>query len=232
VSAAANRAEPAIEYVVRRHADRPQLPSICFGQVDSARAYGRTPFREVVSEALGNIRPDFIAAGADGWADRDVEILRSRTEIHRQFAHGGFRYLRGSPSPARMDGSHGARMIVQDEQGDTVGGPDGYALRNMICDQRVAFAFPIVKAGGIPDDVRMDLPQRYIRGRVSQPRAKAMLLPREGFECLAAVNTVIAEAKFSAQIAPTRSRDFFEATSARYQPRVRRRPSSKVKRGA
>jgi hypothetical protein len=232
VSVPTSRAEPTVEYVGRRDADRLQLPAICFGQIDFARTYERIPFGEVGRELSGDIRSHFIAAAADARANRDVKIRRRGSKIRFQLAHCCLRYLGGSAAPARMNGGNGAPVIVQNQQGNTIGCSDGDALSNAICDQSVTFALPIGKTSSIPHNVRMDLPQGNVCAGISQPGTKAVLLPGEGFEGLAAVNTVITKPKVAAQIAPTRSRDFFEARSARYQSRVRRRPSSKVKRGA
>jgi hypothetical protein len=73
-------------------------------------------------EARAHVLTHFIAAGADGRADRDQQIRRLATELFGQSfdRHDGNR--QGQTAPTRMNRRDNAGPPIDDEKWQTVGG--------------------------------------------------------------------------------------------------------------
>jgi len=73
----------------------------------------------------GDFSADFVAAGADGWADGGEDVGGVGGEVHLHLADGFDGDTDEGAAPAGMDGGYGAFLGVDEEDGDAVGGLDG-----------------------------------------------------------------------------------------------------------
>ena len=80
---------------------------------------------ELGEELGGDFGADFVAAGANAWADGGEEIARVGGEVHLHFADSFGGDADQGASPTGVDGGYGTFLGVDEEDGDAVGGLDG-----------------------------------------------------------------------------------------------------------
>ncbi len=107
---------------------------------------------------------DFVAAGADAWADGGEKVGRIRMEAGVQFADGFFEDTGERTAPARMDGGDGAFFGIDEEDRDTVGGLDSEQETGSFCERGVTLAGLARGRFEGPDDSGVDLFEDDERG--------------------------------------------------------------------
>ncbi len=91
-------------------------------------------------ELGGDFGADFVAAGADAWANGGEEVARVGGEVHLHFADGFGRDAGEGAAPAGVDSGDGAFLGVDEEDGDAVGGLDSQEEAGALGDAGVASA--------------------------------------------------------------------------------------------
>ena len=112
---------------------------------------------ELREELGGDFGADFVAAAADGRANRGEEIRRLGAEVHLHLADGFDDDALKGAAPARVDGGDGAFFGIDEEDGDAVGGLRGEEKAGAVGDGSIAFARFGGSGGKELDDVGVDL---------------------------------------------------------------------------
>ena len=117
-------------------------------------------FGELREELRGDLGANFVAAGADGWADGGEEVGGAGFVLHLHFADGFGDDALQSATPAGMNGGDGALFGVDEENGNAISGLDPEEKAGAVRGGGVAVA----KFGGRGvekmDDIGMDLLER------------------------------------------------------------------------
>jgi len=100
---------------------------------------------------------DFVAAGADGWADGGEEIGWIRMEASVEFTDGLFEDAGEGAAPTGVDCGYGAVLGIGEKDGDAVGGLDGEEEARSFCERSIAITGFFGGRGERPDDGGMDL---------------------------------------------------------------------------
>jgi len=141
--------------VARRHHVEP-LERIGFfagaGLVEEIGGVG-----ELRGELNDEFGADFVAAGADGWADRGEEIRGVRIEFGDEFADGLFEDAGEGTAPACVGGGDGAFFWIDQEDGDAIGSLDAEQEAGSAGERSVALTGLFGGGGERPDDGGMNL---------------------------------------------------------------------------
>ena len=121
-------AQPAGVNVLFGHAGENQLIAVRSGQVEAHPAIPRRhePSIDQITlvscggERVDDVGADFVAAGADRWADRHDQVGRLTAELTLHFVDRRHGSARRRSAPAGVHGSDRARPRVGDEQWNAI----------------------------------------------------------------------------------------------------------------
>jgi len=115
---------------------------------------------ELGEELAGDFRADFVAAAADGRADRGEEVGRLRFEVHLHLADSLDHNARQGAAPAGVNGGDGTLFGVDEENGDAIGGLDAQEEARAVRGGGIALADLLWPSVEMMNDIGMDLLER------------------------------------------------------------------------
>jgi len=118
---------------------------------------------ELRGEFCDEFRPHFIAAGADGRAERGEQIGRLAAELEAHPADGFFGDAGERALPTRMNGGDGAFLGIDEKDRDAIGGLHGEEQSLAIGEGGVALARERGRGAEQADRVGVDLFERRER---------------------------------------------------------------------
>ena len=115
---------------------------------------------ELGEELAGDFRADFVAAAADGRADRGKEVGRLRFEVHLHLADSLDHNARQGAAPAGVNSGDGTLFGVDEENGDAIGGLDAQEEARAVRGGGIALADLLWPGVEMMNDIGMDLLER------------------------------------------------------------------------
>lgn len=143
---------------LRRYAGLGQLPAIGVREGDVRPS--------LLSEMGGHFGADFIAALADARSDGGAQVARIGGESCAHSVYRGGGYVRGGASPSGMHGGKGAMALVDQQDGDAIGGFDSDDSTGAVFEEGVGQPQNAKSALGCDAVGRVDL---LDGGEISEP---------------------------------------------------------------
>ena len=88
---------------------------------------------------IDEIRPNLVTADADAGANCRSHVRRVDAQLIAEGLDRDSRCARGCAAPPCVNGGHGARSCIREQQGDAIGCPHGNRRAGMIRDEDVGF---------------------------------------------------------------------------------------------
>jgi hypothetical protein len=112
---------------------------------------------ELGVELSGKFGADLVTAATDGGADGGEEASGPGAKVHLHFPDGFDDDAGEGAAPSGVDGSYGATLGVDEENGDAVGGLDAEQQAGTVGGGGVASRGLVGDGVEVMDDVRVDL---------------------------------------------------------------------------